>query len=125
MAKKLATILTALLIAGALPAWAAEPESCRQVRMSDPGWTDITATNAIAGNLLTALGYDQKVERASVPITYQALKNGSIDVFLGNWMPAQSELVEPLIRSQAIEVIRPNLEHAKFTLAVPSDVARE
>ena len=26
----------------------------------------------------------------AVPITFQALKNGQIDVFLGNWMPAQS-----------------------------------
>jgi glycine betaine/proline transport system substrate-binding protein len=123
MVQKIAALITAMLIAGALPAHAADPDKCRQVRMADPGWTDITTTNAVAGILLKALGYDQKVERASVPITYQALKSGSIDVFLGNWMPAQSDLVKPLIEANAIDVIRPNLEHAKFTLAVPNHVA--
>ena len=28
---------------------AAEPQSCLQVKMADPGWTDIDATNAMAG----------------------------------------------------------------------------
>ena len=35
---------------------AEEPEACRLVRMSDPGWTDITSTNAVLGALLEALG---------------------------------------------------------------------
>jgi len=101
-------------------AQAADPDACRTVRMSDPGWTDITATNAIAGLLLKALGYEQKVETLAVPITFQGLKTGQIDVFLGNWMPAQSHLAKPLIENKEADLIRANLENAKFTLAVPN-----
>ena len=105
------------------PAHAADPPECRTVRMSDPGWTDITATNAIAGILLEALGYTRKVETVSVPITFQGLKTNQIDVFLGNWMPAQKHLAEPLLSGGGADLIRANLENAKFTLAVPAYVA--
>ena len=101
----------------------AEPEACRQVRMADPGWTDITATNAIAGVLLNALGYEQKVASLSVPITYVGMQKSQVDVFLGNWMPAQRPLVEPILKDGGMEVVRANLPNAKFTLAVPGYVA--
>ncbi|WP_336598230.1 choline ABC transporter substrate-binding protein [Paraburkholderia bengalensis] len=102
---------------------AAEPQSCMQVRMADPGWTDIDATNAVTGVLLKALGYQQNVSNLSVPITYQGLKKGQIDVFLGNWMPAQGPLVKPFVDEHSIDVLHANLTNAKFTLAVPDYVA--
>ena len=117
-------VLTALLCAATLPAFAAEPDACRVVRMADPGWTDIGATNALSGIVLEALGYEQKVLPLSVPITYAGLQKGQVDVFLGNWMPAQKQLVTPLLQSGAIETLRANLPGAKFTLAVPDYVAR-
>ncbi|PCE22030.1 glycine/betaine ABC transporter substrate-binding protein [Paraburkholderia acidicola] len=110
-------------IATVTPAAAAEPQSCTQVRMADPGWTDIDATNAMAGVLLKALGYQQNVSNLSVPITYQGLKKGQIDVFLGNWMPAQGPLVKPFVDEHSIDVLHANLTNAKFTLAVPDYVA--
>jgi glycine betaine/proline transport system substrate-binding protein len=91
--------------------------------MADPGSTDITATNAVAGVLLNALGYEQKVETIAVPIIFQGLKAKQIDVFLGNWMLVQSTYLDPLVAEGTVEVIRPNLENAKFTLAGPSYVA--
>jgi glycine betaine/proline transport system substrate-binding protein len=102
---------------------AADPPSCTQVRMADPGWTDIDATNAMSGIVLKALGYKQNVANLSVPITYQGLKKGQIDVFLGNWMPAQAPMVKPFFEEKSIDVVRPNLSNAKFTLAVPDYVA--
>ena len=43
-------LLTAAALAALLaaPAFAAEPDSCATVRFSDVGWTDITATTAVA-----------------------------------------------------------------------------
>lgn len=113
----------AALYASILTASAAEPQSCMQVRMANPGWTDIDATNAMAGVVLKALGYQQNVSNLSVPITYQGLKRGQIDAFLGNWMPAQGPLVKPFVDEKSIEVLHPNLSNAKFTLAVPDYVA--
>ncbi|SMF87125.1 glycine betaine/proline transport system substrate-binding protein [Azospirillum oryzae] len=115
------SLTAAAVLSGA--AAAAEPANCQMVRMADPGWTDITATNAVAGTLLGAMGYQQKIETVAVPIIFQGLKTGQIDVFLGNWMPAQSTFLDKLIAEKTVEIVRPNLENAKFTLAVPTAVA--
>src|SRR5687767_8176998 len=58
-----------------------EPESCRLVRFSDVGWTDITATTALATTVLEALGYETDVKVLSVPVTYASLANNDLDVF--------------------------------------------
>lgn len=111
------------LIATPVSASAADPEACKTIRLSDPGWTDITATNGMASFLLEALGYEPDVKTLSVPIGYQSMKNGEIDVFLGNWLPAQQAFIDDLNAANAAEVLNKNLEGAKFTLAVPSSVA--
>jgi glycine betaine/proline transport system substrate-binding protein len=104
---------------------AADADSCKTVRLSDPGWTDITATNGVASVVLEALGYQPDVKTLSVPIGYQSMKNGEIDVFLGNWMPAQQAFIDDLNAAKAIEVVAKNLEGAKFTLAVPTATAEK
>lgn len=121
--RALAVALCATALAPVLAAQAAEPQSCEHVRMASPGWADIDATNTITGIVLKALGYNQTVSNLSVPITYEGLKKGQIDVFLGNWMPAQAPLVKPFVDSHAIDVLHANLTNAKFTLAVPDYVA--
>ncbi|MFC0246738.1 choline ABC transporter substrate-binding protein [Falsochrobactrum ovis] len=118
----LALIVYAALSSTAL---AADPAACETIRLSDPGWTDITSTNGIASVLLEGLGYKADVKTMSVPIGYEALKNGDIDVFLGNWMPAQQKFRDDLDKNNAAEILVKNLEGAKFTLAVPAYVARE
>jgi glycine betaine/proline transport system substrate-binding protein len=65
------------------------------------------------------------VKTLSVPIGYQSMKNGEIDVFLGNWMPAQQAFIDDLNSAKAIEVLNKNLEGAKFTLAVPTPAAEK
>jgi len=116
-----ACALSLCLSAGA--ASAADAPACKTIRMSDPGWTDITSTNAIAGVVLGGLGYTQDVKTLSVPIGYESMKNGNLDVFLGNWMPAQQKFIDALNEAKAVEVLGTNLTGAKFTLAVPTYVA--
>jgi glycine betaine/proline transport system substrate-binding protein len=117
------TAALAVLVSTASLAAAADAEACRTVRMSDPGWTDITSTNAILGHLLEPLGYQQDVDNLGVPITFEALKNGQIDAFLGNWMPSQAGMVAPLIEAGSLVVLADNLTGIRFTLAVPNYVA--
>jgi glycine betaine/proline transport system substrate-binding protein len=119
----LSTLLASLFGLASVAATAADPQSCTQVRMAYPGWSDIDATNAVTGLLLKGLGYQQNVSNLSVPITYQGLKKGQIDVFLGNWMPAQGPLVKPFVEEHSVDVLHANLTNAKFTLAVPDYVA--
>ena len=111
----------AVLVGGM--AVAAEPESCKAVRFSDVGWTDITATTALTPVVLEGLGYQTSAEILSVPVTYQSLKNGDIDVFLGNWMPTMEADIAPFKADGSVETVRANLEGAKYTLAVPKYLA--
>ncbi|WEX75679.1 choline ABC transporter substrate-binding protein [Sinorhizobium numidicum] len=113
-----------LSVTGTEAARAADDDTCKVIRMSDPGWTDITATNAVASLLLDALGYEADIKTLSVPIGYESMKNKEIDVFLGNWMPAQKAFIEDLKKADAVEIVNRNLEGAKFTLAVPSYVTK-
>ena len=116
----LAAALAAAPAAGVL---AQDGEACATVHLSDPGWSDIAATNATASVLLGALGYEADVATLSVPVGYEAMKTGDVDVFLGNWMPAQQEFRADLEEAGAAEELTRNLTGAKFTLAVPSYVA--
>ena len=115
-----AAVLAAML---APPALAAEPASCAAVRFSDVGWTDITATTAAAGTVLRALGYETNVRVLSVPVTYTALAEGDLDVFLGNWMPTMEADIAPYREAGTVDTVRANLEGAKYTLAVSQSLA--
>ena len=99
--------------------FAADDESCQLVRFADVGWTDITATTALASTVLEAIGYKPKAEVLSVPVTYTSLKNNDIDVFLGNWMPTMEADISPYLEDKSVESVGVNLEGAKYTLAVP------
>ena len=101
----------------AAPAFAAGV--CEEVRFSDVGWTDITATTAATTLVLDALGYQTDIKMLSVPVTYTAMKSGDIDVFLGNWMPTMEGDVRPYLDDGSVESLRVNLEGAKYTMAVP------
>lgn len=98
---------------------AADSASCSTVRFADVGWTDITATTALASTVLDALGYKTKAEVLSVPVTYVSMKNKDIDVFLGNWMPTMEADINPYLEDGTVETLGANLEGAKYTLAVP------
>jgi len=107
-----------------LAANAAEPASCKTVRFSDVGWTDITATTAATSVVLKGLSYKPKAQVLSVPVTYASLKNKDIDVFLGNWMPTMEGDLAAYRDDGSVEVLSANLEGAKYTLAVPSQEAK-
>lgn len=111
-----------LNLAGA--AYAADPTSCKIVKLSDVGWTDITATTAATSAVLNGLGYEPDVKVLSVPVTYKSLETSDIDVFLGNWMPTMEGDLGPYRDAGTVEVIQPaNLTGAKYTLAVNKKAA--
>ena len=113
--------LAAFLSSGV--AFAADPESCKEVRLSDVGWTDIQATTGVASVLLEALGYEPDVKVLSVPVTYASLKNNDLDVFLGNWMPSMTADIKEYTDEGSVETISQNLEGAGYGIVVPTYVA--
>ena len=106
--------LSVLAIFAASSAYA----NCDDVTFSDVGWTDITATTAATTVVLDALGYDTDIKVLSVPVTYTALAEGDVDIFLGNWMPTMEADIAPYREAGTVDTVRANLEGAKYTLAV-------
>ena len=111
--------LTAIAMAGtfALPLHAGSHANCGTVTFSDVGWTDITATTAATTLVLEALGYETETKVLSVPVTYTALAEGDVDVFLGNWMPTMEADIAPYREAGTVETVGMNLAGAKYTLA--------
>jgi len=115
------TLLRALGAAAAEPpAATSDPPQCQVVRLPDIGWTDVTATTAVFSALLKRIGYQPTITVLSVPVAYASLKNDDLDVFLGNWMPAQETDRKSYIQEGSVEVVRANLKGAKYSLAVPA-----
>lgn len=108
------TLLASVAVLAASPALAA---GCDKITFSDVGWTDITATTAVASTVLNALGYETETKVLSVPVTYSALSTGDVDVFLGNWMPTMEADIAKYRDDGSVETVRVNLTGAKYTLA--------
>ncbi len=123
MRRLIAALLLSSLVGAATAAHAADPESCRTVRISDLGWTDIALTSNTAAKILTALGYQPEMQLLGLNVTYEMLKKGDIDVFLGNWRPIQDEQFKSYYDEGSVVPLAVNLEGAKYTLAVPKYVA--
>ena len=100
----------------------AAADDCSLVNFADVGWSDITATTAVTSEVLQGLGYETKTHLLSVPVTYTTLANGSIDVFLGNWMPTMEADIAKYVEDGSVETVRANLTGARYTLAVPQYV---
>jgi glycine betaine/proline transport system substrate-binding protein len=108
------------LVAAAAPALAGDADACKSVRMSDVGWTDITAITAMTGGILEQMGYTGDIKQLSSPVTFASMKSKDIDVFLGDWMPSMEGDIRAYLTDGTVEQISANLpEGAKYTLAVP------
>ncbi|MDP9506953.1 choline ABC transporter substrate-binding protein [Pseudomonas protegens] len=117
-----------LLCATALlssPTWAAEPASCKTVRMGVVNWTDVIATSAVADVLLGGLGYDSKQTSAVQQIIFAGIRDQRLDIFLGYWKPAMDQNIAPFLEAGQVKVMaQPSLADAQATLAVPDYVAQ-
>jgi glycine betaine/proline transport system substrate-binding protein len=101
-------------------AQAADAASCQTVRLSDIGWTDVTAVTALAGAMLDAMGYKGDIKLLEVPVTFAGMKNKDVDVFLGNWMPSMEADIKAYREDGSVEIVNANLPTGAFyTLAVP------
>lgn len=112
--------MSVLLLAAS--AATAQADECGTIRFAEVGWTDITATTALASQVMDALGYRTSINTVSVPIAYAGMRNDDFDVFLGNWMPSMASISDPYVERGEVERLVANLEGAKYTLAVPQYV---
>jgi glycine betaine/proline transport system substrate-binding protein len=125
--KRLSLILCgAALLSGYVSSYAtaAEPASCKTVRMGVVSWTDVVATSGMADVLLSGLGYDSKQTSAVQQIIFAGIRDKRLDIFLGYWKPAMDNNISPFLAAKQVKVFgTPSLADAQATLAVPQYVA--
>ena len=113
---------TIAVVAAASPALAGEAQSCRQVRLAEPGWNDLAFTTGVGLTVLKALGYEPESKLLGIDVIYTSLRSGDLDVFLGYWDPAMVSYYKPYMDDGSVETVRTNLKGAKYTFAVPDYV---
>ncbi len=105
-------------------AQAAEPESCKNVRLGVVNWTDVMATSAMTQVLLDGLGYQTKQTSASQQIIFAGIRDQRLDLFLGYWNPLMTQTITPFVDQNQVKVLaEPSLKDARATLAVPTYLA--
>src|SRR5262245_20213569 len=116
-------LASALVAASTVAAQAAEPESCKTVRMADVGWTDNTAQNGLFKTVLKGLGYEPEDQVLALPVIMESLKNKDLDLFLDNWMPSNAANVQPYLDNKSLEMLDANLTGAGYGPVMPDYVA--
>ena len=103
---------------------AAEPASCKNVRMGVVNWTDVIATSAMTQVLLDGLGYNTTQTSASQQIIFAGIRDQRLDLFLGYWNPLMTQTITPFVDTKQVKVLdKASLEDARATLAVPTYLA--
>lgn len=103
---------------------AAEPASCKDVRLGVVNWTDVIATSAMTQVLLEDLGYNVKQTSASQQIIFAGIRDQRLDMFLGYWNPLMTQTITPFVEQKQVRVLdQPSLKDARATLAVPTYLA--
>ncbi len=121
--KKLLLTLAGIALLSA-QAMAAEPASCKNIRMGVVSWTDVVATSGMADVLLNGLGYNSKQISAVQQIIFAGIRDKRLDIFLGYWKPAMDNNIAPFLAAKQLKVLEtPSLADAQATLAVPQYVA--
>ncbi|WP_342627250.1 glycine betaine ABC transporter substrate-binding protein [Nguyenibacter vanlangensis] len=100
----------------------ADAPSCVPIRLSDVGWTDAEAVTAVAVRLFDALGYRPQAPMLTLTMTYIAMRDRRVDVFLSNWEPSGHLAIAPFLADGSVQRIATNLSGAHYTLAVPDYV---
>ncbi|KOX13326.1 hypothetical protein ADL05_19450 [Nocardiopsis sp. NRRL B-16309] len=95
------------------------------VQLVQQPWEDLIVENEIVRQVLDDAGYEVTVQEVSVPIGAQALADGSVDAYLGNWWPSQEPVFAEHLGSGDIEVLSTLMTGTTYAPAVPRYVAEE
>ncbi|MES1938343.1 glycine betaine ABC transporter substrate-binding protein [Salinisphaera hydrothermalis] len=114
-----AAVAAGLILAGTTLAQAA---SAPTISFGVPPWPGVSVKTQIAEQLLETLGYQTQTKNIGLPFIYRGLTDGNTDVFMGAWLPAQKDMLGPLVKKKQVIKLGSNLSGAIEGLAVPDYV---
>lgn len=103
------------------PSTLAEPEE-GTVRLGVPAWPGVEIKSAVVQEILEPLGYNVEVQKASAPIIYRGLADGSVDINMSAWSPGQRSSFGPYVEEGKVLELAENLRGATAGFAVPDYV---
>lgn len=122
MRHHLRPLLFTLILSAAASASASTSFDCTTVRFGQPDWTGVSIKAHTAAWILDQLGYETRLEWVALPTAYRGMANAELDVLLAQWLPSQREQFRPYGIEGSLDVLSPNLEGARYTIAVPAYV---
>ncbi len=117
-----APALAAALALGAVTPTFAAPAT---VTFGRPPWPGVTAKTEVVSQVLNAIGYRTRTLSLGTPFVYRGLANGKLDVFMATWLPAQRNMLDPLLKKHQVVRLGTNLSGAIEGLAVPDYVWKQ
>ncbi len=87
------------------------------VRFGMVDWPEAIAKTNVASTIVDALGYQTEISEASVPLVFQGLEQGDLDVFVEAWFPTMQVNLDAIDKEE-IESVTTNLPEATFSVAV-------
>lgn len=105
----------------AAPTAMSEPQE-DTVRMGVPAWPGVEIKSAVVERILEPLGYTVKMEKASAPIIYRGLSDGSVDINMSAWSPGQRSSFGQYVEDGSVLELAENLRGATAGFAVPDYV---
>ena len=115
-------LITALLAAPLSWSAAALADEPAEVRFAVPAWPGVTVKSELAGQLLAVLGYEPQLLALGSTITYEALNQGDVDVYLAAWLPGQGSTYDAAMEKGVIADLGNNVDGARLGFAVPTYV---
>lgn len=110
-------VLACGLLLPVMGASAAEAPACRKVTLVDTGQPEVTASTALTGIVLAAIGYEVTIRDLGLTDAHLALALGEADIFLGARMAPEIDGLAPFLDSGAVEVAGSHLAGAGYGIA--------
>jgi glycine betaine/proline transport system substrate-binding protein len=80
-------------------------------------WPEAIAKTNVASKVVDALGYETDISEVSVPLVFQGLETGDLDVFVEAWFPTMQTNMDE-IDQESVTSAATNLPEATFSVAV-------
>ncbi len=80
-------------------------------------WPEAIAKTNVSSTVVEALGYETEISEVSVPLVFQGLETGDLDVFVEAWFPTMQTNMDE-IDQESVTSAATNLPEATFSVAV-------
>lgn len=114
--------LTAVLVGLAFLMLSAFPVQAKELKFGVPAWPGLTVKTEVATQILESLGYTTNQFTSSPSIILKSLENKDMDIYLGGWIPQETEMINPLAEKGSVVKVVKNLPDCMIGMAVPTYV---